>query len=99
MRNPVETNGFVPRPGRNLGRQRRAAAIAELVAGIALAIGIVVATIVTAGVAHADSAPIAHAGTDGGSVAVALVLGLMLIGMGGLTMLSLSGRQPRQPRH
>ena len=55
MRQPIEMTGFVPPAGRKLGRQRRVAAIAELIAGMALALGtIVAATVVTAGIARAD---------------------------------------------
>ncbi|HXD44972.1 MAG TPA: hypothetical protein VN655_07535 [Pseudolabrys sp.] len=98
MRQPSERTGFVPPAGRKLGRQRRIAAVAELVAGIGLALGtIVAATVVTAGIARADVASdvIGH---EGSLFALALVLGLLFIGMGGLTVLSLPGK-PRRNRH
>lgn len=103
MGKPVESIGFIPRLGRGLGRERRTAAVAELVAGVALAIGIVVvATVVTAGIAHAGNAAVANAAgvgdSENGPFAIALVLGLMFIGMGGLTMLSLPDAKPHRPR-
>src|SRR5690348_13137942 len=94
MRKPIESTGFIPPAGRKLGRQRRVAAVAELVAGIGLALGtIIAATVVTAGIARADVATDV-VGHEGSVFAVALVLGLLFIGMGGLTVLSL----PRRPR-
>jgi hypothetical protein len=98
MRQPIERTGFIPPAGRKLGRQRRIAAVAELVAGAALALGtIIAATVVTAGIAHADAAT-DIVGHEGSLFAVALVLGLLFIGMGGLTVLSLPGK-PRRDRH
>jgi hypothetical protein len=99
MRQPIEKTGFVPPAGRKLGRQRRVAAIAELVAGIGLAVGtIVAATVVTAGIARADVIGDV-VGHEGSLFAVALILGLLFIGMGGLTVLSLPGEKPRRHRH
>ncbi|HET9618446.1 MAG TPA: hypothetical protein VFP74_14855 [Pseudolabrys sp.] len=99
MRQPIEMTGFVPPAGRKLGRQRRVAAIAELIAGMALALGtIVAATVVTAGIARADVIGDV-VGHEGSLFAVALVLGLLFIGMGGLTVLSLPGEKQRRHRH
>ena len=98
MSKPVESTGFTPPVGRKLGRERRTAAVAELLATVALALGtIVAATVVTAGIARADvgSDVVGH---EGSLFAVALVLGLLFIGMGGLTVLSLTER-PRRHRH
>jgi len=99
MRQPVEMTGFVPPAGRKLGRQRRIAAVAELIAGTALALGtIVAATVVTVGIARADVIGDV-VGHEGSLFAVALVLGLLFIGMGGLTVLSLPGEKQRRHRH
>ena len=97
MRHPVQTTGFAARP-RKLGRERRTAAVAELIATVVLGIGtLVAATAVTVGFAHAEVAD-SVIGHEGSLFAVALVLGLLFAGMGGLTVLSLSER-PRRPRH
>ena len=99
MRKPIETTGFVPPAGRKLGRQRRIAAVAELVTGIALALcTIVVATVVTAGIARDDVIGDV-VGHEASLFAVALILGLLFIGMGGLTILSLPSEKTRRHRH
>ena len=83
--------GFTPPAGRALGREGRAA---ELVATIGLALSVLVsATVVSIGVARADVATNVI-DNEGGLFALALVLGLLFIGMGGLTALSLP-----HPRH
>jgi hypothetical protein len=98
MRQTVPTNGFAGPPRRKLGRERRTAAVAELIATVVLGLcTIVAATAVTVGIAHADVAD-GIVGHEGSLFAVALVLGLLFIGMGGLTVLSLNDR-PRRPRH
>ena len=98
MSKPVESTGFTPPVGRKLGRERRTAAVAELVATVALALcTIVAATVVTAGIARADVVGNV-VGHEGSLFAVALVLGLLFIGMGGLTVLSLP-EKPRRHRH
>jgi hypothetical protein len=99
MRQPVKSTGFTPPVGRKLGRERRSAALAELVASVALALGtIVAATVVTAGIARADVVGDV-VGHEGSLFAVALVLGLLFIGMGGLTVLSLPAAKPRRHKH
>jgi len=97
MRQTVSTNGFAGPARRRLGRERRTAALAELIATIALGLcTIVAATAVTVGIANADVVD-GIAGHEGSLFAVALVLGLLFIGMGGLTVLSLNDRS-RRPR-
>ena len=97
MPQPVPTNGFAASSRRKLGRERRTAAVAELIATVALCLcTIVAATAVTVGIAHADVVN-GIVGHEGSLFAVALVLGLLFIGMGGLTALSL-GERPRRPR-
>lgn len=98
MRQPIETTGFTPPVGRKLGRERRVAAVAELVTSIALALcTIVAATAVTVGIARADAAG-GIVGHESSVFAVALVLGLLFIGMGGLTVMSLPAEKPRRDR-
>jgi hypothetical protein len=98
MRQTFPTNGFGAPRRRKLGHERRTVAIAELIATVVLGLGtIVAATAVTVGLAHADVVE-GVVGHEGSLFAVALVLGLLFIGIGGLTVLSLSER-PRRPRH
>ena len=79
----------MPPAHRKLGSEHHTAALAELVAGVALALStIVAATVVSIGIAHADVASNVI-DNEGGLFAIALVLGLLFIGMGGLTILSM----------
>lgn len=94
MRTHIESAGFTPPAGRALGSERRTVLFAQLVATIALALSVVVAaTVVSIGVARADVATNVI-DNEGGLFAIALLLGLLFIGMGGLTALSLP-----HPRH
>lgn len=98
MRQPLPISGFAAPPRRKLGREGRTATFAELIATIVLCIcTLVAATAVTVGIAHAEVVD-GVIGHEGSLFAVALVLGLLFIGMGGLTVLSLSERR-RRPRH
>jgi len=84
-----EAAGFTPPKSRTLGSEQRTAALAELLATAALAIStLVVATVVSIGIARADVASNVI-DNEGGLFAVALLLGLLFIGMGGVTILSL----------
>lgn len=96
MRKLIENTGFTPPSGRALGRERRTVALAELVAIVGLALStIVAATAVTVGIAHADVAGnvIDH---EGSVFTMALLLGLIFIGMGGLTVFTLPGHRPKK---
>jgi hypothetical protein len=85
----VKSAGFAPPAHRALGNEQRTVAFAELLASLALAIStLVAATVVSIGIARADVASNVI-DNEGGLFAVALVLGLLFIGMGGLTILSL----------
>ena len=90
-----QSTGFMPPAARVLGRERRNVAIAELVTTIALALCTLLAvTVVSVGIAHADV--VGNVIDNESSLfAVALLLGLLFIGMGGLTILSL----PHPHRH
>ena len=94
MRKHIQSPGFTPPIGRALGGERRTAVFAELVATIGLALSVLAAaTVVSIGVARADVAA-NIIDNEGGLFAIALLLGLLFIGMSGLTALSLPN-----PRH
>lgn len=98
MRKHLESTGFTPPSDRALGRERRTVACAELIASIGLALGTLIAvTVVSVGIARADVAGdvIDH---EGSLFAVALMLGLIFIAMGGLTVLTLSRDKPRKQK-
>ena len=84
-----QSAGFTPPAGRALGGERQAAVLAELVATIGLSLSVLVAaTVISIGVARADVASNVI-DNEGGLFLIALLLGLLFIGMGGLTALSL----------
>ena len=84
MRRPIENTGFSPPTGHPLGRERRFAAIAELVATVALALStLVAATVVSVGIAHAGVTD-GVVGHEGSLFGIALLLGLIFIGAGSL---------------
>jgi Na+/pantothenate symporter len=96
MRKHLDNTGFTPPADRALGRERRTVAFAELVASVVLAICTIVAvTAVSVGIARADAVSNLLE-YEGSLFAVALVLGLLFIAMGGLTVLTLPGHKPRQ---
>jgi len=87
MQTPLEGTGFTAPPEHTLGEERHAVALAALVASTALAVcTIVAATAVSVGIARANVADgvIDH---EGSLFAVALLLGLIFIGIGSITML------------
>ena len=89
MRKHIQFAGFTCPAGRTLGT-----VFAELVATIGLALSVLVAaTVVSIEVARADVATNVI-DNESGLFAIALLLGLLFIGMGGLTALSLP-----HPRH
>jgi hypothetical protein len=88
MRKRTENAGFTPPLTRKLGRERRTVAFAELVATLGLALGtIIAATVVTVGIARADVATNVI-DQESSLFAIALLLGLAFIAIGGLTVLS-----------
>ena len=96
MRKPIESTGFTAPTARTLGHERRTVALAELVAIIGLALStIVAATVVSVGIARADVGGIVidH---EGSVFAVALLLGLGFIAMGGLTYFTLPTHKPKK---
>ena len=89
MHKHSQSAGFTPPAGRALGSERQAAVLAELVATIGLSLSVLVAaTVISIGVARADVASNVI-DNEGGLFLIALLLGLLFIGMGGLTALSL----------
>lgn len=85
--------GFTAPTGRTLGQERRTVALAALIASAGLALcTIVAATVVSVGIARASVAD-GVIDNEGGLFAAALLLGLLFIGMGGLTMLTLPGNK------
>ena len=89
MRAHLDRSGFTPPPDHALGHERRRVAVAALIASAALAFAtIVAATVVSVGIARANVVGNVI-DNEGGLFAVALLLGLLFIGLGGLTVLSL----------
>ena len=87
MRELTEHTGFAAPADRRLGGERRTAALAALIASVGLAVAtVVVASVVTAGIAHAGVAD-GVVGHEGSVFGVALLLGLIFIGMSGLSVL------------
>jgi hypothetical protein len=85
MRKPIKSSGFTPPANRALGSEHRTV----LITSLALAMStLVAATVVSVGIARADVAG-NIIDNEGGVFAIALVLGLLFVGMGGLTILSL----------
>ena len=97
MRDPQDTPGFTARQDRTLGRERHTASLAEWVATIGLALGTLVAvTALSVGIARANV--VGNVIDNEGSLfTLALLLGLIFIGMGGLTIFTLPGH--RQKKH
>jgi hypothetical protein len=92
MRTHIEDTGFAAPSRHPLSRERRSAAVAELMAILALVLStIVVATVVTTGIARANVAD-GVIGNEGSLFGVALLLGLMFIGISGFSLL------PGRPR-
>jgi len=89
MTKDMSSTGFGPPQGRPLGSEHQSAAFAELLATVALALStLIVATVVSIGIARADVADNVI-DNESGLFAISLLLGLLFIGMGGATILSL----------
>ena len=95
MHKHIENTGFRPPSEHALGRERRTVAFAELVTGIALALStVVVATVLSVGIARANVAE-GIIGHEGSLFGVALLLGLIFIGLSGIS--SLTGEKHKKP--
>jgi hypothetical protein len=93
MRNYIDSPGF---KAPTLGTERRSIALAELVAIVGLALSTIVAvTAVSVGIAHANVAGNVI-DNEGSLFSVALLLGLIFIGMGGLTLFTPPGHRPKK---
>src|SRR6478735_662256 len=88
----ITSAGFAPPANRKLGADHRTVAIAEFIASLSLAVSILV--VVSVSVARADVVS-GVIDNEGGVFAIALLLGLLFIGMGGVTIVSL----PHPSRH
>jgi hypothetical protein len=92
MRN-LRDAGFAPPAAQPSGTERRTFPFAELIATIVLTVcTVIVAIVVTAGIARADVGSDVI-GNEDSLFAVALLLGLVFIGIGGFSLL------PRGRRH
>jgi hypothetical protein len=92
----IKAAGFAVPAEHALGRERRTVAIAALIATTALAVStIVAATVVSVGIARAGVAD-GVVGNEGSVFTVALVLGLIFIGIGGFGILPARSRRHRQ---
>ncbi len=88
MNTPLEDAGFIAPAEHPLGQERRAVALAALIASATLAFStVVVATVVSVGIARAGIADTVI-DSEGSLFAIALALGLLFIGAGGLTVLT-----------
>ena len=96
MRKAIDSAGFHAPSERALGHERRSVALAELLTSIGLTLCIIVAaTAVSVGIARADV--VGNVIDNEGSLfAVALLLGLIFIAMGGLTVFTLPGHKPKR---
>jgi len=96
MRKHIKFAGFMPPTERKLGTEQHRSAFAALLASLALVLStIIAATAVSIGIARADVAGNVI-DNEGSLFAIALVLGLLFIGVGGLTILSMP--HPRQKK-
>lgn len=88
MHKHFENTGFRAPAGHPLGRERRTVVFAELVAGVALALStVVLATVLSVGAARANVAD-GVIGNEGTLFGIALLLGLIFLGLGGLSALA-----------
>ena len=90
----TEDAGFSPSAGRKLGHERRTVAVAQAVTTFGLALCTFVALfIVSIEIARANMAAAQIIDNEGSIFALALVLGLLFVVMGGLSFLSLPHRR------
>jgi hypothetical protein len=93
MNKHIEDTGFTAPTDHELGNERRTVVLAQLVAAAGLAFAtIVAATVVSVGLARADVVGNVI-DNEGGLTIISLLLGLLFIGMGGLTVLTMPHRQ------
>jgi hypothetical protein len=99
MSKHLENAGFAAPAGRALGQERQTANLAALGASVGIAVcTVVAATVVSVGIARADG--VANIlDNEGGLFALALLLGVAFIVMGGLSALPHLPHLPRKHRH
>jgi hypothetical protein len=96
MSNAMNASVGFARPRGRDRPTRHGVAVLQLVASLTLALSTAItATVVTIGYARADALNLV-ADADGGPMGVALLLGLLFAGIGGLTVLMARGRMPRE---
>lgn len=99
MRNHTQNSGFTAPTDRTLGSERRTMALAELAAIVALATStIIAATVVSVGMARANVVG-GVIDNEGSLFVVALLLGLIFIGIGGFTVLRPTNRHHHRHHH
>lgn len=85
MRKPLDNTGFRASTRHPLGRERRTVVLAELLASVALALStMIAATVLTVGIARASVVD-GVIGHESGLFGIALLLGLIFIGIGSLS--------------
>lgn len=95
MSSNLENSGFVSTVDRALVSERRGRVLTELFAICGLVVSIIIAaTVVSVGVARASVVD-GVIDNEGGLFAVALLLGILFIGIGGLSLLPPREKQPR----
>jgi hypothetical protein len=94
MRSDLDNSGFTAPSGRSLGQ--RSVALTELIAIVGLVLSTVIAaTAVTVGIAHADVVGNV-VDNEGGLFTIALLLGMLFIGIGGYSALTLPLHRPKK---
>ena len=95
MSSNLENSGFVSTVDRALVSERRGRVLTELFAICGLVVSIIIAaTVVSVGVARASVVD-GVIDNEGGLFAVALLLGILFIGIGGLSLLPPREKQSR----
>ncbi|MGB7257925.1 MAG: hypothetical protein WBD48_07595 [Pseudolabrys sp.] len=95
MKNTIHQAGFTPPTDRPLGNERHTTVTAEIVATTALAFCTALAAIVVSmGIAEANPAG-AVIDNEGNLFAIALLLGLIFIGMGGFAAITPTRKRKR----
>jgi hypothetical protein len=96
MRNDIDSQGFSAPTASALGEKRRSVALAELMTIIGLTLStIIAATVVSVGIARADV--VGNVIDNEGSLfIIALLLGVIFIGIGGYSALMMPFHRPKK---